>query len=184
MKFQSTSINSIEYNYGLRSAAIGYFDNNTQLDLVVANSAADNMGIFLGYGNGSFSSLIMYSTAYDSIPHMATIGDFNNDHHLDIAVASFGTNSIGIFHGSGNGTLQTKWRFQRIRLVHFGSIQVISTMIQYLRLSPLTGTDGISIFHGYGNGTFSRSIYIRRAMILYHLQLSLEISTSTTTWIL
>jgi len=108
MKFKSTAINPVEYDYGPRSVVIGYFDNDNQLDLAVANSAVDNIGIFLGHGDGTFSSSIMYSTGFDSIPIMVTVGDFNNDHHLDLAVSNFGSHSIGLFLRYGNGTFSNQ----------------------------------------------------------------------------
>ena len=104
MKFQPTAKNPIEYNYGPRSVAVGDFNNDTWLDMVVANNIVNNIAIYLGYGNGTFSSLIMYSTGSGSTPYMVAVGDFNNDHQLDIAVANFGTNNIGIFLGFGNGS--------------------------------------------------------------------------------
>ena len=48
-----------------------------------------------------------YSTGFASAPNMVAVGDFNNDHRLDIAVANYGTNNVGIFFGFG------KWIFRR-----------------------------------------------------------------------
>ncbi|CAF4384069.1 unnamed protein product, partial [Rotaria sordida] len=44
-----------------------------------------------------------YSTGDDSSPTMVAVDDFNKDNRLDVAVANFGTNSIGIFLGSEDG---------------------------------------------------------------------------------
>ncbi len=35
-----------------------------------------------------------------------TVGDFNNDTKLDLAVASGGDNAIIVLHGNGDGTFQ------------------------------------------------------------------------------
>jgi hypothetical protein len=47
------------YSTGLgslpRSLAVVDFDNDNHRDIVIANSNADNIDVFLGYGNGSFS---------------------------------------------------------------------------------------------------------------------------------
>jgi hypothetical protein len=31
-------------------------------------------------------------------------GDFNNDNRLDLAIAHYGTNNVGVLFGKGNGT--------------------------------------------------------------------------------
>ena len=36
------------------------------------------------------------------------VGDFNKDTRLDIAVASYGSNNVGVLLGYGNGSFQNK----------------------------------------------------------------------------
>ncbi|CAF4519304.1 unnamed protein product, partial [Rotaria magnacalcarata] len=80
------------------------FNNDSLPDIAVANSLTDNVGIFLGHGNGNFSAKVTFSTGYNSLPESITVSDFNNDSFLDIAVANNLGNNIGIFLGYGNGT--------------------------------------------------------------------------------
>ncbi|CAF3871475.1 unnamed protein product, partial [Rotaria sp. Silwood1] len=87
-----------------QSIAIGDFDNNRKLDIIVANPGTDNVGIFFGYGNGSFEDQVIYSTGPSSRPSSVVIADFNNDNQTDIVVANMGTGTIGIFLGHGDGT--------------------------------------------------------------------------------
>ncbi len=82
--------------------AAGNFNNDTYLDIVVANYDSGNVDIFLGYGNGSFSNQTTYST--DSSPSSVAVDDFNNDTILDIVIANHGSNNLGILLGHGNGT--------------------------------------------------------------------------------
>ena len=70
----------------------------------MANYGSDTVGVLLGYGNGSFSSMITYSTGYESFPIFVAVGDFNNDHALDIVAANFRTDNVAIFLGYGNGS--------------------------------------------------------------------------------
>ena len=56
------------------------------LDIVVANFLSCNIGVFLGYGNGSFATIVTYSTGRHAFPLTVTVADFNNDDRLDIAV--------------------------------------------------------------------------------------------------
>jgi len=86
------------------SLAVGDFNNDTNLDIVVANYGSDNVGIFFGWGNGSFASQTTYSTGFDSSPYSLAVGDFNNDTVLDFVVANYGTNNVGVFLGYGDGT--------------------------------------------------------------------------------
>jgi hypothetical protein len=78
--------------------ANGDFNNDTQLDLVVVNSGTSNIGVFLGYGNGSFQEQITYSTGNGSAPYGLNIGDLDNDHRLDIVVGNSDTQSLGILY--------------------------------------------------------------------------------------
>jgi hypothetical protein len=85
------------------SLALGDFNNDTQLDIVVANFVNQNVGILLGYGNGSFTNQTTYSTGLDSQPYSVAVGDFNNDTFLDIIVANYGPSNTVILFGHGNG---------------------------------------------------------------------------------
>ena len=82
------------------------------MDFVVANSGTDSLGIFLGYGNISFTNPLIYSTGSSSTPYSVATGDFNNDTYMDIVVANFGSNNIGIFLGRGNGTFSNQTTYQ------------------------------------------------------------------------
>ena len=41
-----------------------------------------------------------------SFPFSVAAGDFNDDAKLDLAVANFGSNTVTIFLGNGDGTFQ------------------------------------------------------------------------------
>jgi hypothetical protein len=77
--------------------AVGDFNNDTRLDIAVANVGINNVVIFLGNGNGTFAGQMILSTGAGSYPISVAVGDFNQDTLLDIAVANYGNSSIGIF---------------------------------------------------------------------------------------
>ncbi|CAF4182995.1 unnamed protein product, partial [Rotaria magnacalcarata] len=72
------------------SVAVGDFNNDTQLDIVVANSHDKNVSVLLGYCNGSFQNQMTFSTG--SYPQSVAVGDFNNDTRLDIVVVNYAGN--------------------------------------------------------------------------------------------
>jgi hypothetical protein len=84
--------------------AVGDFNNDSRLDIVVANSGTNNVGIFLSNGADTFSSQMTYSTGVDSQPYSVAVLDFDNDTRLDIAVANYGSNNVFVLLGNGNGS--------------------------------------------------------------------------------
>jgi hypothetical protein len=101
--------NQVTYSTGSysspHSVALGDFNNDTRLDIVVANYGSGNVGVFLGYENGSFENQMTYLTGAE--PFFVAVGDFNNDTILDIVVANQDTNNLGILLGYGNGTFES-----------------------------------------------------------------------------
>jgi hypothetical protein len=147
---------------GPSSITTGDFNNDSRLDIVVANQWTYNVGVFLGYGDGTFSSQITYSTGYDSQPYAVVVGDFNNDNRLDVAVANYGTNNVGIFLGYGNGIFSSQATYS----TGDGSGPYSITTGDFNNDSRLDivvanfFTYNAGVFLGYGDGTFSnQTIY-------------------------
>ncbi|CAF4253338.1 unnamed protein product, partial [Rotaria sordida] len=93
-------------NGGFRSTsiAIGDFNNDMRLDIVVTNPRNNNIALLFGYANEAFVKERTLSTGNGSRPQSFAIGDFNNDDHMDIAVVNSRTNNVGIFLGYGNNS--------------------------------------------------------------------------------
>ena len=154
--FRRTVHNPIEYNYGPRSVAIGDFNNDTWLDMIVANSVVNHIAIFLWNSNGSYSDPVKYPTGSFSNPYTVAVGYLNNDSRLDIAVSNFGTNNVGIFLAFSNGSFASQielstaiFRPLTICLADFDN----DTLLDIATANY--GSDSIAIFYGYGNGSFS-----------------------------
>ncbi|CAF1668369.1 unnamed protein product, partial [Adineta ricciae] len=106
LNFVRTGTNPIEYNYGPVSVAIGDFNLDTWIDMVIVNSIVSRIGVHFGNSNGTFVKEYEYSTGINSHPIMAAVDNLNNDSYLDIAVANYNSHTIGIFYGFGNGSFQ------------------------------------------------------------------------------
>ncbi|CAF4403146.1 unnamed protein product, partial [Adineta steineri] len=95
------------YSTGIQSSpqslAIADMNNDGQLDIIVANFQSNTIGILYAFGYELFGSPTKYLTNDGSQPNSVAVTDINNDGSLDILVANYGTDSIGIFLGYNNG---------------------------------------------------------------------------------
>ncbi|CAF1515417.1 unnamed protein product [Rotaria sordida] len=154
-------LTSIKYSTGSGSApqaiAVGDFNNDKHLDVAVANSKTNNIGVFLGLGDGRLLSQDTYSTGADSLPWSIALGDFNNDTQLDIVVANRNSNNIGVFLGHGNGKFEMIATYPTDSLSNPVSIVILDfnrdNKMDVAVANSFANT--ISIFLGYGNATFS-----------------------------
>ncbi|CAF2871850.1 unnamed protein product [Rotaria sp. Silwood2] len=154
--FPTQTTFSTGYASSPASVTIGDFNNDDHLDIAVANSGTHNIGIFLGYGNGTFSEQRTYTTGLLSAPNTIAVSDFNNDHQLDIVVSNFGTSSIGIFYGYGNGNFSVMTNYS----TGIGSSPysiAVADLDKDNRLDIVVadrGTNKIVVFYGLDNGIF------------------------------
>ena len=143
-----------------RAAAVGDFNHDDTLDLVITNSGQDYIMIYLGHGNGSFGRPMTYSTGTRSNPQIVCVSDLNNDDKLDIIVTNKNTHNILTYLGNGNGTFR-----RRISYILEVSANVQSMVVDDFnndqRMDILFGdhtNNRLGLLLGYGNGSFSRSI--------------------------
>src|SRR5208282_3535341 len=95
------------------SVAVGDFNGDGRLDIAVANSSTNNVGVLLGNGDGTFQTPRSYDAG--DTPYAIRVGDFNGDGKLDIAVTnvsySGASPSVSILLGNGDGTFQAARTF-------------------------------------------------------------------------
>ena len=136
--------------------AVGDFNRDGQLDLAVANRASDNIGVLLGYGNGTFGTQTTFSTGYHSSPTRIAVGDFNGDGHFDIVVASFVVNTVGVLIGYSNGSFGVHMivsadNYSNPRSVAIGDFNGDNHSDITVANSD---TSTVGVLLGYGNATF------------------------------
>ncbi|OGE46527.1 hypothetical protein PENARI_c185G04639, partial [Penicillium arizonense] len=67
---------------GPEGVAVGDFDGDGHLDIVVANGVDDTVSVLLGTGSGNFQAQATFPVG--SFAHGVALGDFDEDGHLDI----------------------------------------------------------------------------------------------------
>ncbi|CAF5042446.1 unnamed protein product, partial [Rotaria sp. Silwood1] len=156
-----TSAVACEYATGYksfpRSIAAGDFNKDGWIDVVVANSATNNIGVFLGFDYPTFRSHNIVLQKRDSIPYYVAIGDFNKDSQWDIAIACRKTNNIAVVLGKGNGTFAKEQLYalpvsadpRSLVIGDFNNDNISDIAVANSRKKS------ISILLGNGNGTFA-----------------------------
>jgi hypothetical protein len=92
------------------AVAVGDFNGDGKLDLVVLNEYSYTLSILLGDGTGNFTLASSPNTG-GSLPRAVVVGDFNGDGKLDLAVANDANVSILLGDGTGNFTLASSTPF-------------------------------------------------------------------------
>jgi hypothetical protein len=87
-----------------RSVVVVDVNSDNNPDIVVGNSATNNVGVFLNKGNGTFLTQVTYSTGTGSTPYALVVVDVNCDNKPDIVVANSATANVGVLLNAGNGT--------------------------------------------------------------------------------
>ncbi|CAF4868753.1 unnamed protein product, partial [Rotaria sp. Silwood2] len=141
------------------SVAVGDFNNDSQLDIVVANFGANNVGILLGHGNGMFAEHTRISLGA-SRPWALVVNDLNKDHRMDIIIVNYGTNDITILFGSSDGSFRNSIHYSTGYDSRPYSIAVADLNNDtHLDIAISNyGTSDVGILYGYGNGTFQNQI--------------------------
>lgn len=133
--------------------------------IVVAASFANKVAVLLGKpSDDTFQAPVYYQTDPNpnlaTFPESLTLGDFNSDGNLDIAVANYGPGSVGILLGNSNGTFQNVVTYPEV----FNSAPEFIVTADFngdgkLDLATCNsgnpvGNNKISVLLGNGDGTF------------------------------
>jgi hypothetical protein len=91
------------------SVAVGFFNNDANADLAVANFNEDTVSIFLGDGDGTFTPATPVTVDVEDQPTSVAVGNFNpiTDTFQDIVTTNFNDNTISVRLGDGDGTFTT-----------------------------------------------------------------------------
>ncbi len=141
----------------------GDFNNDGIPDLVVGNNQGTSgygISVLLGKGDGRFQNALNAAKGIGTLA--MTVGDFNGDGKLDVAVAGYvGTeqNVIQILLGKGDGTFTTG---QTITLTQNASASSLTTadFNGDGKLDLALASQQLILYKGAGNGTFTQAASI------------------------
>lgn len=86
--------------------AVGDFNEDKILDIVVVYSGQSISSVFFGYGNATFGERVRLIISIGVTYAKPVVDDFNQDGHLDIAIVTRIPSTIHIFYGDGNGSFE------------------------------------------------------------------------------
>lgn len=142
------------------SLTVGDFDGDGKLDVAVANSDDNNVGILLGNGDGTFREPHTYPAG--DVPYAIRAGDFNHDGRLDLAVTniSYTRNdpTVSILLGNGDGTFQPP---QNVRVGYQPTDLAIGDFNRDGSLDVAVASrvrPEVNVLLGHGDGSFSAPV--------------------------
>jgi VCBS repeat protein len=142
---------------GLTSLVVGDFNEDGLRDVVATGWSSDVLVFFPGHGE----SYLDEPSLIDALggPRDVDTADLDGDGHLDLAVALYAADAVGIWSGDGNGafshvdSLPSRGRLpQRVRLVDMDGDGKRDMVVAHRHSS-----DSLVVFYGNGGWDFSVS---------------------------
>jgi hypothetical protein len=134
------------------SVAIGDVDGDGKPDLIVVNTGANTVSVFLGSGTGTFGPKTDFPTG--ATPHAVAVADLDGDGNLDLVVANTGADTVSILLGTGTGTFAAATDFATGAAPFFIAIGDLNGDGIPDLVVVNVNADTVSVLLGLGDGTF------------------------------
>jgi len=151
---------SLPAGYIPTAVATGDFNGDGKLDFAVANGGDNNLWLYFGNGNGTFSLPIILPVTLGQSPTWIATGDLRGIGRTDLIVAEADSNSVGIFLGNGDGTFVESV----VALPDSATFLLVGDFSHHGKLDIVAPMDDdnsnvyIAMLPGVGNGTFGSPV--------------------------
>jgi hypothetical protein len=156
------------------SIAVGDFNGDEYLDLAVASgqNGIFAISVLLGDGGGDFPVARRISTLREL--RAVTVGDFNNEGKLDLALARMGylsasgrfitynPGAVTLLQGDGQGRFASMWNHEAQQGTTVGYVSIAVADVnqdENLDLVAINSSRGATVFLGNGQGDFQAPRY-------------------------
>ncbi|MBF9239803.1 VCBS repeat-containing protein [Hymenobacter sp. BT683] len=152
---------AVAYNAGSNanplSLAVADVNADGKPDILTANNGSSTVGVLLGSGTGAFQAVATPSAGTGSQPYGVEVADVNADGRPDVLTANYGTSSVGVLLGNGNGTFRTAVAYSTGPGSQPFDLAVADVNADGRPdiISANTFTYGVGVLLGNGNGTFA-----------------------------
>jgi hypothetical protein len=138
--------------------AVGDFNGDGKLDLAVVDGSdgsttGQTVEVSLGKSDGTFQPGVRYTTGLSPIG--VTVGDFNGDGKLDLAVTNSDSDTLSILLGNGDGTFRSAVNYPTAYYPEFIAAAELSGDGKTDLVVLNSSVNSVSIFLGNGDGTFA-----------------------------
>ncbi|CAF0751207.1 unnamed protein product [Adineta steineri] len=165
--FSSQLMFSTGYRSEPKSLTVSDFNSDGHIDIAVTNNRALNVGIFLGFGNGTFEAQKRSFTFIGSNPSHIVSGDFDSDARLDTAISDHNSNIVIVLSKYINGFFTVKKKFIMKSNVVAPIVVGDFNCDNHLDIATTGEPYGIDVLLGYGEGYFETQNILFDKLVRY-----------------
>ncbi|CAF0808160.1 unnamed protein product [Adineta steineri] len=140
----------------LWSVALADVDGDGKLDIIVPNYTANNIGVFLNSGTGTFAAQVTYPSGVN--PIFVAASDVNGDSKPDIIVANAGAGTVGVFLNSGTGTFGAQVAYSTLTFLKTLTVADVNGDGKNDIIVTNFNVNNVGVLLNTGTGTFAAQV--------------------------